>query len=121
MKRKKTILKMVEKFLADRRYSVDGGWTEVEPKDIEQLHELIRALLGAKFELDADRDLPVEFILIDRTRQRPVHFTLLPYEFKVGSILSLTQWIRVANTNVKSAIDTLTSFTRELEMRLKNE
>lgn len=75
---KSQLYNKIDEFLAEHRESV-GGWVFVAPKDLEQLDEIINWLLAAKYDLDHDGDLPVEFKLIDRTRFERMYYKPVPY------------------------------------------
>jgi hypothetical protein len=69
-------------FLANGQTPSGGGFAPVTEADLEQLHGIFGALIAAKYETDPDGDLPIEFILTDRTRfERPMHLAI-PYTHK---------------------------------------
>lgn len=73
----------IEQFLKERRHST-GGWAPVTDEDMDQLHTVIHTLIAAKWGADPDGDRPINYILIDRTKYRPMHFVPLPYGRKAG-------------------------------------
>lgn len=77
----KTLAKKIDAFLEVRRKS-SGGWPDVSEEDMEQLGEIIRSLIKAKFETDPDGDLPVEFGLTNRQTEMRNPFVEVPYEHK---------------------------------------
>lgn len=73
-----TIDSTLDKLLAERRKS-DSSYAPVTDEDWKLLHRLINDILHAKFESDADGDLPVEYDLVNRhTHQRNQY---LPVEY----------------------------------------
>jgi len=88
--------KMVDAFLTDRREGDHNGWAPVEKGDIGHLHEVIDALVTAKWGPDADGDRPVEWALVDRTRYWPLTCEPVPYIDTFGAPTAL----RVMLTNL---------------------
>ena len=74
----------IKTFLKERRESNGGGWAPVTDEDMEQFHEVIYALIEAKWGADADGDRPMEYKLIDRTRYKSLHYFPIPYGHKDG-------------------------------------
>ena len=109
----------LDAFLAERRKS-DGGWAEVRDGDMTELSELIYAIIKAKFEEDADCDLPVEYNLTDRTKYHSNHFFNVPYHFDRGEE-ALFDALSAAETNVSIAAGTLRSLCREIEYRRREK
>lgn len=89
---------LLEQFLKERRIS-KGGWAEVTDEDKTLLSSLLRELLLLKFELDPDGDLPVEYVLVDRTERQSLHYRSVPYFHKDSNGA-----FRVAFANVKTAV-----------------
>lgn len=102
----------LDEFLTERRTS-DGGWAEVRDEDIDQLNELIYAIIDAKFEKDEDSDLPIEFRLTDRTKYHRNHFFNVPYHWDRGEDM-LFRALELADTNLSIAQDTLKGIVREI-------
>jgi hypothetical protein len=76
------ISERIAAFLANGQTPSQGGFAAVAEDELEQLHGIIHALIGAKYEVDPDGDLPVEFSLVDRTRfERPMQVAI-PYTHK---------------------------------------
>lgn len=76
------ISERITAFLAGGQTRSDGGFAPVTPKELEQLHDIIGALIAAKYEADPDGDLPVEVILTDRTRYERPFTSAIPYTHK---------------------------------------
>lgn len=81
MTTKKLLNILIDEFLAVRRES-DGGYAPVTEKDLEQLDTIIYKLIGMKWAMDPDGDLPIDFKIIDRTRFEPMHYDPVPYQHK---------------------------------------
>jgi hypothetical protein len=83
MKIPEELSQRIKTFLKERRES-DGGWAPVTDEDMEQFHAVIYALIEAKWGADPDGDRPIDYILIDRTKYRPMDFFPLPYGHRTG-------------------------------------
>lgn len=59
---------MLEEFLSEKRIST-GGWAKPTVNDMSQLNDIIYELLLLKFELDPDGDLPITYIISDKTEE----------------------------------------------------
>lgn len=57
----------------------DGGYAPVEPKELDELRDIIDALIELKYESDVDGDRPVEVMLVDRTRYERPFVLPIPY------------------------------------------
>lgn len=68
----------IDKFLSERRHS-KGGWAEVRLEDVKALSDIISTLISEKFDKDPDGDLPIEYIIVDRTRFERMSFEPVPY------------------------------------------
>ena len=79
-----TLQTMIDKFLSGRRHS-SGGWAEVRLEDIKALCDILSMLIKKKFAPDPDGDVPVEYLLVDRTRFERVSFEPVPYHHKAQS------------------------------------
>lgn len=82
MTTKKLLNILIDEFLAVRRES-DGGYAPVTEMDLEQLDTIIYKLIGMKWAIDPDGDLPIDFKIIDRTRFEPLHYEPVPYQHKM--------------------------------------
>jgi hypothetical protein len=63
----KKLQTQIEKFLENKKKS-EGGWAPVDEGEIDELSEIVYALIEAKYQRDPDGDLPVSAHLTDRTR-----------------------------------------------------
>lgn len=84
VEKRRKILLLMESFLEERREVGKSGWAEVTPDDLAMLDNVLTALIEAKCAPDADGDRPIEFRLIDRTREMLPPFQPMPYRRDVG-------------------------------------
>ena len=56
-----------------------GGWAEITDDDFDELGYLVDGLIALKCEKDPDGDRPIDFKLINRTKDEPMHFRSVPY------------------------------------------
>lgn len=71
----------IEKFLANKKKS-SGGWAPVDEGEVEELSELVYAIIEAKYDKDPDGDLPVSAHLTDRTRYKLPFIMPIPHLVK---------------------------------------
>lgn len=76
---RRRINSLLDRFLEERRTS-DGGWAPVTRYDFTQLNAILRALIEAKWNADPDGDRPIDFLIVDRTRYRPIQYFPVPYD-----------------------------------------
>jgi len=69
-------------FLAQGKTPSDGGFAAVTTDELEELNGIIGDLIAAKYAVDPDGDLPVEFQLTDRTRYERPFNVVIPYSHK---------------------------------------
>lgn len=69
----------LDAFLSKRKRSIAGGWAPVEINEIIFLGDLIIDIVKAKYQMDADGDLPIEFTLVDRNTCQSLLYRALPY------------------------------------------
>jgi hypothetical protein len=83
MNTKAALQAKIAAFLEKRTPAGDGGgWATVRPEEVEELHAIMAAIVALKYQGDADGDLPINWVLIDRTRFEPLHFAPVPYHHK---------------------------------------
>ena len=70
---------LIRCYLNERRES-HGGYAEIEPQDITNLGYIVQKIVELKCEKDPDGDLPIEFVIVDRTKERKFHPVTVPYE-----------------------------------------
>jgi hypothetical protein len=104
--------KLIETFLYEKRFS-DGSWAEVKPEDISVLHKIIQSLLELKFQRDADGDLPIEWALVDRTREyNPfLFYCSMRYPHKLKTLGEYINLLRDAEKNMAIAQAEITKTT----------
>lgn len=84
VEQRRKILLLMEQFLEERREVGKSGWAEITEDDIAKLDKVLTALIDAKCAPDADGDRPIEFRLIDRTREMMPSFQAMPFRRDVG-------------------------------------
>lgn len=77
---RKALLEKIAKFCDDRRRSEDGGWAEVRDGDLDALGRILYEIIEAKWQKDADGDVPINFRVVDRTRHFPLHYRPVRYD-----------------------------------------
>ncbi len=60
---------MIEEFLSEKRLSDGSNWAKPTTNDMSQLNDIIYELLLLKFERDANGDLPVKYLTVDKTEE----------------------------------------------------
>jgi hypothetical protein len=83
MSKIETLISDLQGFLSEKKPAIRTGFPRVEEKEMEVLKDLLRTIIELKYETDGDGDLPIEFVLNDRTRFRPFHVSPIPYSHKV--------------------------------------
>ena len=78
---------MITKWLANHRQSDGGGWAQITDDDVHDLSSIIRALIEEKCDQDADGDHPIQVILVNRRKFRPMLRTFVPYEGEFEEII----------------------------------
>lgn len=105
----KTITEKIEQFLKEPRESECGGWAPVTGTDIDQLAEIIRALISAKWGGDADGDLPIEVRIVDRTVFQRMHYFPIPYQYKAEDEMAKQDILDRLSMNAQTAIGELST------------
>jgi hypothetical protein len=76
MSKKDTLFKRIDAFLAEKKKS-NGGYAPVTDQEMQQLRDIFDRLVALKYEQDPDGDLPVDAILVDRTRfEKPLYLPI---------------------------------------------
>lgn len=73
------INRLLDEFLAERRES-EGGWAPVTQDDFLQLKAILRTIIEFKWGADPDGDRPINFLIVDRTKYRPIQYFPVPYD-----------------------------------------
>jgi hypothetical protein len=111
----------LDAFFAERVESKQGGWAEVSYEDQAEIILLFDAILRAKYEADADGDLPIEFKIINRNFCQRMHFCPQPYPRLAGDdIKKIIAQLRTANMNLGIAqgeVDRLVGYLDYLTTR----
>ena len=75
----KTLHEKIDKFLAIQNSADSGGWAKVKDGEMGELGIIFDQIIRYKYEEDADGDLPIDFMLVNRNRER---FILSGFENK---------------------------------------
>ena len=97
------IHEMIDKFLKEYRTSDGDSWTSVPSGDIQQLHDVVHAIVDAKYDKDLDGDLPIEVHLVDRNVYCPFWFFKTKYPHKIETPEDLNEEMKLAMSNLKLA------------------
>lgn len=116
----KKVLEKIEAFLNERRVS-DGGFAPVTDKDMEQLHEVMYALVEAKWGSDPDGDRPLNYILIDRTKYWPMHYQPVLYAHNCCQDEERRESLRQKMANIRTAAEDVDRHLHIDELREKRE
>ena len=105
----------IRKFLAERFGSGDS-WTNI-PVDLwTETNNIVYKLLRMKFRPDCDNDSSVEFLLVDRSKQRFIYsFPAGRYTHKMTKLEEVDMEISHAISTLQQASDRLKELTRERE------
>ncbi len=69
----KALQKRIDAFLSNKKKKQGTGWPKVTPGEISDLCDIFNALIKAKYQRDADGDLPLKIWITDRTRNASLH------------------------------------------------
>lgn len=72
------VLAAVSSFISDVRVN-DGGYTKIIDDDINELSHIIQLLIELKCEPDPDNNYSIEFVLINRLKERQLWPPKVPY------------------------------------------
>jgi len=108
----KELTAKLTKFLSEHCETEGYGWAPVTHNDIAHLHQLMDAIVDAKWDADCDGDRPINFQIVDRTRFEPMHFTQVPYRHHADGFvnpLAREAWnaqvLEACMRNMKTATD----------------
>lgn len=110
----------IEAFLEHPSQS-EGGYAPVAMDDLEQLADILRTLVGHKYEEDPDGDLPVAFELCDRTRYQRAYFSPIPHlrDEEYNDLKKINEIMRAASHNVATANGQLEQASRTFDNLLR--
>jgi len=78
------LLALVTNWLELPQSKSNGGWAPVDKKDLEALYFILVGLIVRHWGMDADGDVPLEFAVIDRTKEYDPGFEPMPYPMRDG-------------------------------------
>ena len=108
---KDSLQNRIDLWLEDRREaSAGGGWAQITDEDVYELKCIVYDLIVEKCAPDADGDRPVQVILINRRKHRPLHHAHVAYEGDYRHV------VEPLLDNVRRACDALNN---EMECRAR--
>ena len=114
------IIALLDELMEAPRES-DSGWAEVTTEDRDQLHELFRAIIEAKFEPDDDGDSPIEFILVNRNTHQRMHFCPMMYPRLNKGLEGAMRILNVASMNMSIASGQLDKAVGVMDFEMNRE
>jgi len=108
---------LLKEFLSEHRESKDSGFAPVTEQDMQQLYELMHAIVTAKWSPDCDGDRPINFDIIDRTRFEPMHWAKTPYRHHAECMENRM----AANRLLEDILDSCVTNVRTAAARLDTE
>lgn len=121
---KKALQTRIEKFLAVKsESSPGGGWAPVTNREMNQLYAILMDIVAAKYERDADGDLPIEATLVNRCETYGLHYAPLEYLHcgdEAPSLKEINEVLRTARMNLGMAQDDVESTLKQLDWYVRN-
>lgn len=74
-----SLLEYITAWLEEPRRESDGGWAPVGEGEVEALESIIWGFIRARWGPDPDGDLPIEFIVVNRTTHQRLPFRPVRY------------------------------------------
>jgi hypothetical protein len=98
------LVKLIADFLVEKKES-NGGYAPVETEEVHTLNVIITRLLEAKYERDPDGALPIDWVLVDRTREyHPfLHYSSMRYAHNLKTLGEFIYQLRDAEKNLAMA------------------
>jgi hypothetical protein len=122
------LLEDIKTYLRDRSLSDGGRWPEVTGPDMDLLQKIIDELIELKYGQDSDGDLPVEVLLVNRTRWRLSPYEPIPHESTleaenpgISHAEIYLQQLRRALYNLSIAMDDVTLYQKLWEFAEQKE
>ena len=98
-----TLYARIGKWLDEERMSDGGGWAPCSENDLVELYEIIYEMVALKFQRDADGDLPVQAIVINRTKYQCMYWMRVPHMSENPDIDELLDLYDIAHINTSMA------------------
>lgn len=105
------LLQLLNKFLAIQSES-HGGWAPVGEDDVSNLDTIIYEIIKTKYEEDPDGDLPINFIITDRTKYEPFNYLNVEYAHKLKTVNDYLESVDIRISNALSEISRLDRVVR---------
>jgi hypothetical protein len=96
-----------------KRDSVDSPFLDRDK--LNEFHEEISKLAREKFGQDCDGDVPVDIVVVDRTRYERMHYFHIPYDSKISTPEEWDDRLRAIVTNLEMATSDMNRWHRCLE------
>ncbi len=107
---KKQLADMINEFLMVHKVS-GGGWPEVTLNESIQLNDILYMLVYLKWDKDPDGDLPIDWILVDKTKYQLPPFIPVKHSWP-SEKKDRAEILRDLNSNLQMAADRLDSTIR---------
>ncbi len=121
---KKALQNRIEKFISVKsESSPGGGWAPVTNKEINQLYVILMDIVAAKYEKDADGDLPIEATLVNRCETHGMHYWPLEYLYcgeEAPSLKEINDVLRTARMNLSMAQDDVEGTLKQLDWYVRD-
>ncbi len=101
-------------FLSERSVS-SGGWAPVGEKDMVNFREIVGMIVSLKYAKDPDGDLPVQVILVDRTKFEGVGAFPIRYSSRATTEEEMFDILRTLSLNASMAVARL-----EIHVKIMN-
>lgn len=114
---KEELFEKIEKYLNEYKETIDTGWPVVTDEEIWSLNNIIYELIKLKYEGDTDRDLPIDFCTVDRTKyyHHYLSFAQCRYPKKIKTLKEAMDELRVRVSNLTTAENDLSIYSKYLD------
>ena len=121
---KKALQNRIEKFLAVKVEAGDGGgWAPATYDETHELYDILMDIVAAKYETDADGDLPIEATLVNRCKTGRLHYWPLEYLHcgnEAPSLKEIHEVLGTARMNLCMAQDDVESTLKQLDWYVRD-
>ena len=121
---KKALENRIEKFLAVKVESgPGGGWAPATYDEMHKLYDILTDIIAAKYERDADGDLPIEVILVNRCKTYSLNYDPLEYLHcgdEAPSLKEIHEVLGTARMNLCMAQDDVESTLKQLDWYVRD-
>ncbi len=96
------IHKLIDEFVKTKAIS-DGGWPIVDNNDLDAIRNIIDTLLLMKYDLDADGDMVIDYVINDRSKYN-LYSVHIPHEGDIASYSRIVSLLNSKSSNVSEKI-----------------